>query len=244
MPDWAIKGPLFNAMDMAGKEFGVTTPDLSSNIRHSSFLDVSTLPVQFFMDQVNLTGTAVKQLVKLASNAAGGSYPGATVQQQKDAIKGVPVVLENVLRVELEDKISNETNVAQYTSKDAGRYRRTGQEKALAYLGLKGKDEGEFMDRDYNKSWNERNEKNKMSKLTDEILANLDNPKVIQGRAEKIFELKGMKGIEEAIARVQEVQQARATDAQERGVLSALSNPDYVAQAKALQQLKNFRPSK
>lgn len=243
MPEWAIKGPMTYYADQGAKELGLTAPDLSGNVRFSSALDINTLPVAFAGDVYKtLSGTA-RQVYKAANNRLGGTYPGNTVQQEKELFKGMPVVLENIYTEKMNQKYGGDSGVSQYATKDAGQYKRNEQEKNLAYLGFRSKDENDYRDKDYARGWFDRQSKADFTKYKDQIIANLDKPENIVPLAQKILELRGTEGIIEVINAAETTLKNRQTESFTRDLMTQINNPNPVAQARSLELLRKFRPA-
>lgn len=243
MPEWAIKGPTAYMADAGAKELGLTAPDLSGNVRFSSFLDVNTLPFAFAGDVYKtLSGTA-RTVYKAANNAVGGTYPGNTVQQRKDLFKGLPVVLENVWSERMNQEYGGESGVGQYATKDMGQYQRSRQEQNLSYFGLRSKDENDYRDKDFARGWFDRQAKTDFTKYKDQIIANLDNPQNLEPLAQKIFELRGPEGILEVVKTVEETLKNRQTDSYSRDLMTQINNPNVIAQQRSLELLRKFRPA-
>lgn len=240
-----IHGPLSTASDEAFKAMGMTSgPDISGNLRFSSLTDVNTLPFSFAADLYAFGNSSVKQIGGIL-----GLGPGAQFQEIKDGLKGTPTVVQNVLEEMYKNRdqtgsVFKQGMVEQFANQDKGLERLAPEEKAMAYLGLRSKRMNENVNRVYNKEWVERYEKKQFSKYTNLLVQNVNNPKQFDSVAQDIFELKGPKGIEEAIQKMIEIRKNRDTSYFEREAMGLMNNQDPIAVSKAIERLRNFRPSK
>lgn len=245
--DTMIKGPMAAGTDLFFKELGVESgPDLSSNLRYSSVLDVSTLPVQFAKDVWKFADVRTRTILQHM-----GIGNGVTAQDLKDATKGMPTVVGNIVEEEIKKRIQPPINtpqgkryVDQFRSQDKGMYLQTPGEKAQGYLGFRSKKQNEEMDRLYYAEWQERGAKDTISKNTELILNNLTDKDLVRDLGSEIYQLRGMEGINALIKTIETRKKERATDAFSRKAQVALDKQDAIARANAIKILKGIRPSK
>lgn len=245
--DTMIKGPMAAGTDLFFKELGVESgPDLSSNLRYSSVLDVSTLPVQFAKDVWKFADVRTRTILQHM-----GIGNGVTAQDLKDATKGMPTVIGNVIEEEIKKRIQPAINtpqgkryVDQFRSQDKGMYLQTPGEKAQGYLGFRSKKQNEEMDRLYYAEWQERGAKDTISKNTELIINNLTDKDLVRDLGSEIYQLRGMEGINALIKTIETRKKERATDAFSRKAQVALDKQDAIARANAIKILKEIRPSK
>lgn len=218
-------------------------PDLSNSLRYSSLMDVSTLPFSFGGDLYKGMNVSLKALWNIAQRE------NITQQQAKDITKMLPVVVGKPVNELVENRIQTGAwfkpgYVKQFSTQDRGKYRRTPAEKAMAFAGFTSYNENTFGDRITGKEWNDRRVKTLIGKQVDRMVSNLNHPHVLQDAAEKIFEEKGITGVEAAIQAVIKQKQENQMSYLEQELAKSINITDPIAKAKILEALKKFQPAK
>lgn len=231
------RGPINYAASIANP----AAPDLSGSLRHSSIADVSVLPFTFAGD----TYKGIDALLKLLWGLAVRESP--THEEFKAIAKAMPVVLGRPVNEMVENRIQTGDwfkpgYVKQFSSQDAGAYRRTPEEKVMANLGFSSLKQNQYMDRIYGKEWNDRRVKTMISSEIKRMTANLNYPNVLQDAAKKIFEESGIDGVNAAIAAIEKKKQDVNTSYLERELLKSTNISDPIARAKLLEALRKFQP--
>lgn len=245
LADMAIKSPITTGVNEAFKAMGLTSgPDIAGNLRFSSVLEANTLPLKFPVDVWKTLSGGTKQMLYYA-----GIGNGATDQQLKESVKGLPTVIANPLEEFIENKITQgdpfkPNYVDQFSSQDKGSYRQAPEEKAMQFGGFTSAKQREEMTRVYGKEWKDRYEKKQLTKNIELFVARANDPAALKEIAKDIYDVRGVEGVNEAIEAITKRKIARAQGYYEQEVQKALGSMNPTAQARALDALKNFRPSK
>jgi len=232
-----VRGPMNDMFDSI---------DLSNNLRYSSVLDVNTLAPKFIGELASASNTLRKEVLQLM-----GFGPGANWQELREATKGMPTVVGNVVDEYIKSKRippdKNGMYTEQFSKLDAGSFKITPEEKAMAYAGFKSKRINDESDAYYYEAWKTRKDAKLVEKNTKLIQENLDAParnsaEQIDKLVKEIVEVKGPKGITELVEKIKETRKSRNLSVFERGVLEALRESDPYKRSKKFNSLKQYQP--
>jgi hypothetical protein len=233
-----VRGPMNDMFDSI---------DLSNNLRYSSVLDVNTLAPKFIGELAGASNTLRKEVLQLM-----GFGPGANWQELREATKGMPTVVGNVVDEYIKSKRippdKNGMYTEQFSKLDAGSFKITPEEKAMAYAGFKSKRINDESDAYYYEAWKTRKDAKLVEKNTKLIQENLDAParnsaEQIDKLVKEIVEVKGPKGIAELVEKIKETRKSRNLSVFERGVLEALRESDPYKRSKKFNSLKQYQPA-